>query len=245
MKRMGVILLSGGLDSATVATMAASEGYELIAVTLHYGQRHSQEIDAAEKVAAELGIRQRVVDVSFFKELAWYSALTNPEEFPVPDDRSLDEMAANIPITYVPLRNTFFMTMAAAYLESAALSWIENESGSPEDLEAAIFIAANAIDYSGYPDCRPEFYDALGETLLRGSKLGSQYGISFSIKTPIIDKSKAEIAALSAEIGAPIRYTWSCYEGGTSPCGRCDSCQLRIAGFAEAGLLDPAVSEPG
>ena len=245
MKRMGVILLSGGLDSATVATMAASEGYELIAVTLHYGQRHSREIDAAQKVAAELGIRQRIVDVSFFKELAWYSALTNPEEFPVPDDRSLDEMAANIPITYVPLRNTFFMTMAAAYLESAALSWIESESGSPEELEAAIFIAANAIDYSGYPDCRPEFYDALAVTLLRGSKLGSQYGVGFSIKTPIIDKSKAQIAALSAEIGAPIRYTWSCYEGGTTPCGRCDSCQLRIAGFSDAGLPDPALTEPG
>ena len=237
MTRLGVILLSGGLDSTTVAAMAVRQGYELSALTVHYGQAHSREVDSARAVAAALGIQHRVVDVSFFRDLAWYSALTHPEEFALPQDRTPE---ADIPITYVPLRNTFFLTLAAAFLESEALSRIER-SGQ-KDVEATIFVAANAIDYSGYPDCRPEFYQAAVETLRLGSKLGTQYGISFTVETPLIDKSKADIVRLAVEAGAPLAHTWSCYEGGARPCGRCDSCQLRAKGFAEAGVADPTLA---
>jgi len=241
MKKMGVILLSGGLDSTTVATQAVNGGYELIAITLHYGQTHSKEIDAAAEISQRLGLIHKIIDVSFFKELAWYSALTSPDRFEVPPDRAVEEMAAAIPVTYVPLRNTFFMTMAAAYLESEILHFIEGESGSPEDVEASLFIAANAIDYSGYPDCRPEFYESVAETLKLGSKIGTQYGIPFKIQTPLIALSKAEIAQLSLEIEAPTELTWSCYLGGETPCGTCDSCILRANGFKDAGLADPAL----
>ena len=242
MKRLGLVLLSGGLDSTTVATLARREGYELSAVTVHYGQSHAREIESARRVAAALEIRQQVVDLAFYRGLAWYSALTNPERFSLPANRSVEEMASDIPLTYVPLRNTLLLTLAAAFLESEALHAIEVEQLDPSQLEAAIFIAANALDYSGYPDCRPEFYAAVVETLRLGSKLATQYGVRFQVKTPIIDQPKAEIVQLAAEVGAPLEHTWSCYEGGARPCGRCDSCLLRAKGFAEAGVLDPALA---
>jgi 7-cyano-7-deazaguanine synthase len=241
MKRLGLVLLSGGLDSTTVAVLAQREGYELSAVTVHYGQTHSREVDAARQVADALRIKHRVVDVAFFRDLAWYSALTHPERFTLPADRTLDAMGKDIPITYVPLRNTLFTTLGAAFLESEALWAIEGEGTSPSALDVALFIAANALDYSGYPDCRPEFYQALGETLRLGSKLGTQYGVSFRIQTPLIDKTKAEIVRLAVELRAPLHLTWSCYEGGQVPCGRCDSCLLRAKGFDEAGLSDPVL----
>jgi 7-cyano-7-deazaguanine synthase len=212
------------------------------AVTVRYGQAHSREVESAARVAQALGINQRVVDVSFFKELAWYSALTHPERFALPAVRSPEEMARDIPITYVPLRNTFFLTLGAALLESEALDAIENRGADPAALEAVLFVAANAIDYSGYPDCRPEFYSAVAEALRLGSKLGTQYGVAFRVETPVIDKSKADIVRLAAEVGAPLEHTWSCYEGGSRPCGRCDSCLLRAKGFAEAGIPDPALA---
>jgi 7-cyano-7-deazaguanine synthase len=216
--------------------MAVRQGYELSALTVHYGQAHSREVDSARAVAAALGIQHRVVDVSFFRDLAWYSALTHPEQFALPQDRV---PAADIPITYVPLRNTFFLTLAAAFLESEALDRLERRG--VRELSATIFVAANAIDYSGYPDCRPEFYRAAVETLRLGSKLGTQYGIAFEVQTPLIDASKAGIVRLAVEAGAPLELTWSCYEGAERPCGRCDSCQLRAKGFAEAGVSDPAL----
>ena len=239
---LGVVLLSGGLDSTTVAAGAVQQGYELSALTVHYGQLHSREVDSASRVARALGIQQRIVDVSFFRDIAWYSALTHPEQFPLPADRDPGHMAAQIPITYVPLRNTFFLTLAAAYLESEALDRIERQGASAHDLEATIFVAANAIDYSGYPDCRPEFYQAVVEGLRLGSKLGTQYGVGFRIETPLINKTKADIVRLGLEVGAPLEHTWSCYEGGTRPCGRCDSCLLRAKGFEEAGFPDPALA---
>ena len=241
MKRLGVILLSGGLDSTTVAVLAQRDGYELSAVTVHYGQAHSREVDAARKIAESLGIRHRVVDVAFFRDLAWYSALTHPDRFELPTDRILDAMSKDIPITYVPLRNTLFMTLGAAFLESEALWAIERDGTSPLALEVTLFIAANAIDYSGYPDCRPEFYATLGETLRLGSKLGTTYAVPFQIQTPLIDKTKADIVRLAVELRVPLELTWSCYEGGQTPCGRCDSCLLRAKGFDEAGLRDPAL----
>lgn len=239
MRRVGVLLLSGGLDSTTVAAYAKKQGYELVAITLHYGQKHSKEVESAKKVAQLIGMKQEVIDVSFFKRLAWYSALTNPEDLEIPKQRDDKEMAKNIPITYVPFRNTFFITMAAAFLESEALNLIETESVNPKDVEASIFIAANAIDYSGYPDCRPEYYKQMEKALLQGSKLGIQYQKPISIETPIILKTKSEIVKMAIDLEVPLEYTWSCYEGGELPCGKCDSCILRAKGFAEAGYKDP------
>jgi len=242
MRKIGVILLSGGLDSTTVAAYAKKQGYELIAITLLYGQKHSKEAESAKKVAQVMGIKQKVVDISFFKELAWYSALTSSEDFEVPQQRHNREMAEDIPITYVPLRNTFFIAIAAAFLESQVLSLTENAKVDPAELEASIFIAANAIDYSGYPDCRPEYYEKMTRVLFEGSKLGAQYKKPINIQTPILLKTKAEIVKLALELKAPLEFTWSCYEGGDVPCARCDSCILRAKGFAEAGYRDPLMA---
>ncbi len=240
MRKIGVILLSGGLDSTTVAAQAQKQGYETIALTLSYGQKHLRELESARKIAEIMGIKQKVIDVTFFSNLAWYSALTS--EFDIPRNRQDEEIARDIPITYVPLRNTFFITLAGAFLESEVLHLIEKEHIPPSELDASIFIAANAIDYSGYPDCRPEFYQKMSDVLYTGSKLGTQYNIAMSIRTPIIFLSKAEIARMGIELGAPLEYTWSCYEGGEIPCGECDSCRLRAKGFAEAGIRDPLLT---
>lgn len=242
MKRLGVLLLSGGLDSTTVAALARRQEYELSAITVHYGQTHSRELEAARRVAEALRLEHRLVDISFFKQLAWYSALTQPERLGLPLDRAPEGMAQDIPASYVPLRNTFFLTMGAALLESRALQAVEAEALAPDEIQASLFIAANAIDYSGYPDCRPEYFQAVAETLRLGSKLGTQYGVSIRLETPLIDKSKSEIVRLAVEVGAPLEHTWSCYQAGERPCGRCDSCLLRARGFAEAGVDDPALA---
>lgn len=239
MKRIGAVLLSGGLDSTAVAALACRQGFRLSALTVHYGQSHSRELEAAARVAEALGLDHRLVDVSFFKELAWYSALTSPDRFPHPIDRTPDAMAGDIPMTYVPLRNTLLLTLAAAFLESHALHAIEHQAVEPGELDCVLFIAANAIDYSGYPDCRPEYYRGLLETLRLGSKLGTQYGVPLRVETPLIDKTKAEIVRLAVELRAPIKHTWSCYESGPRPCERCDACVLRAKGFAAAGVPDP------
>jgi 7-cyano-7-deazaguanine synthase len=241
-RKLGLVLLSGGLDSTTAAALAISEGYDVLAVTIHYGQAHSREVESARRVAEALRIPLRVVDVLFFKELAWYSALTHPERFELPAERSAEAMAADIPITYVPMRNTFFLTLGAALLESEALDLIERQGVDPAEIEPTLFVAANAIDYSGYPDCRPAFYEAAAETMRLGSKLGTRYGVPFRVATPLIDKSKADIVRVAQAVGAPLEHTWSCYEGGSRPCGRCDSCVLRAKGFAEAGASDPALA---
>ena len=242
MRRLAIVLLSGGLDSTTAATLAQREGYELSALTVRYGQVHQRELESARAVASALGIPHLEADVGFFRDLAWYSALTNPAAYARPADRSPDAMAEAIPITYVPLRNTFFLTLAAAALESRALAAIEQEQTAPADVEATIIIAANAIDYSGYPDCRPEFYRAAMETLRLGSKLGTAYDIPIQVATPLIELSKAEIVRLAQRVAAPLHLTWSCYGPGPAPCGRCDSCLLRAKGFAEAGATDPALA---
>ncbi len=241
-RRLGLVLLSGGLDSTVVATQAVSRGYEITAVTFEYGQSHRREVEAARRIAERLGIRHHVVDVGSYRELAWYSALTRPELCPLPTNRELAAMADDIPITYVPMRNTFFLTAGAALLESVALSAIEREDVGPSQVDAVLFIAANAVDYSGYPDCRPEYYAAMVEALRLGSKLGTQYGVPFRIETPLIRLTKAGIVRLGLEFGAPLDLSWSCYEGGARPCGRCDSCLLRAKGFAEAGIEDPSLA---
>ena len=243
MNRLGLVLLSGGLDSTTVAALARQQGFEIFALTVHYGQAHAREVDAAKRIADSLGLTHRVVDVAFFRDVAWYSALTHPENFPVPEDRPPEAMAQGIPITYVPLRNTLLLSLGAAFLESEALSRLDAGIVRPSELEAVIFIAANAIDYSGYPDCRPEYYRAASETLRLGSKLGTAYNVPMRIETPLIDKTKADIVRLAIALGAPLGETWSCYAGGATPCGHCDSCLLRAKGFAEAGVADPLLTE--
>lgn len=242
MKRLGLVLLSGGLDSATAASVACRAGYEMSALTIDYGQVHHREIEGARRVAATLGLKHCTVHVPFYGELACYSALTHPDEFGIPVGSPLENIGTRIPITYVPMRNTLFLVLGAAYLESEVLRAIEIDGVNPTELEAALFIGANAIDYSGYPDCRPEYFAAVTDALRRGSKISTQYGVQFRVETPLLDKSKADIIRLANELEAAIEYTWSCYRGEDRPCGQCDSCALRAKGFKEAGLPDPALA---
>ena len=224
MPKSAVILLSGGLDSATAAAMARAEGFDLYALSIDYGQRHRQELDAAARVAAALGVKRHVtlkIDLTQFGA----SALTAAIE--VPKARSREEMEAGIPITYVPARNTVFLSLALAYAEVLGA--------------ADIVVGVNAVDYSGYPDCRPEFLKAF-EAL---AKLGTARGIAgvpVEIRAPLVALSKAEIARLGAGLGVDFGLTSSCYDPGDdgSPCGRCDACLLRRKGFSEAGMIDPA-----
>ena len=242
MPSYGVSLLSGGLDSTTVTALAKGQTDHLTALTFHYGQSHSKEVDCAADVARSIGVRQELMDISFLGKVAWYSALTNPERFPVPEDRDAAQMGNSIPITYVPLRNTIFLSLAAAFLESQALYAIEMEGVPATEVKAQIYMAPNAIDYSGYPDCRPEFFQKMGESLEYGSKLWTEYHVPLQIETPIIEMSKADIVRLAMELKAPLELTWSCYQGGELPCGRCDSCILRVNAFRDAGIPDPALN---
>jgi 7-cyano-7-deazaguanine synthase len=239
--KIGVLLLSGGLDSTTATAYAKSLGYEVHALTVDYGQTLSKEVKCAQEVAKRLGIKHKIIDASLYKEVAWYSALTHPELFEIPKERSIEEMKKTISLTYVPLRNTFFIVLASAYLESEILHKIERENAKPEEIEARIFIAANVIDYSGYPDCRPEFYEKINELMKLASKAGTQYDIQMKIETPLLFKNKKEIVELGTKLRAPIEWTWSCYVGREVPCGECDSCLLRAKGFKEAGIEDPLV----
>ena len=236
-----IVLLSGGLDSTTVAAHALNDGHEVRALTIAYGQRHVRELGSARAVADRLGIPLLEVDASFYANLASFSSLTS-DEHALPESRASEEMAVDIPNTYVPLRNTFFVTLAAAALESWLLEKIERDGEDPSKMEGAIYVGANAIDYSGYPDCRPEFYDAITEVIRLGSKVGTAYEVPIGIEAPIIRLSKAEIVRHGTDLGAPLELTWSCYAGLEWPCGVCDSCLLRAAGFAEAGLPDPALA---
>ncbi len=239
-----VSLLSGGLDSSTVTTLAKKEVENVNALTFFYGQSHSKEIDCARVISRLLKIEHTLVDISFMEKISWYSALMNPEKFPIPDNRvDTGDIGFSIPITYVPLRNTIFVSLAASLLESNILNSIETHGENPKNIEALIYMAPNAIDYSGYPDCRPEFYKAITETINLGSKIHTEYGIPFQIKTPIIDLSKADIARLAYELSVPIEETWSCYRGQSLPCGECDSCLLREKGFKEAKLVDPLLQQ--
>ena len=222
--KKAVILLSGGLDSATTAAIARADGFELYALSVDYGQRHRYELTAAGRVAAAMDVRRHVslsVDLSRFGS----SALTAPIE--VPKDRSTREMDGEIPVTYVPARNTVLLSLALAYAETAPA--------------ADIFIGVNAVDYSGYPDCRPEFIAAFGRLANLATKAGVEHAADFQIHTPLIELSKAQIIRRGTELGVDYGLTHSCYDpdsSGTS-CGRCDACRLRLKGFAEAGLEDP------
>ena len=245
MNSFGVTLLSGGLDSTTVTAYAKERVGNLTALTFNYGQAHSKEIECARRIAKMMDITHRLLDISFLSDVAWYSALTNPHLFPVPQSESTEAIGFGIPITYVPLRNTIFLSLSAALLESEVLSAIEVDSVPSETIEARIYMAPNAIDYSGYPDCRPEYYEEMSKALEYGSKIWSQYGIRIQIETPIIEMSKAEIALFGTKLAAPLDQTWSCYRGDETPCSKCDSCLLRAKGFAEARIPDPLLQRLG
>ena len=245
MTSFGVSLLSGGLDSTTVTAYARDRVDRLTALTFYYGQTHSKEVDCARLIAGLLGVEHQLIDISFLGRVAWYSALTNPESFPIPRNRPDQEIGFGVPITYVPLRNTIFLALSAAYLESQALSAIEVDGMSHDQVGAVLYMAPNAIDYSGYPDCRPEYFETAQRTLEYGSKLWTQYGVRIQVETPIIGLSKAEIAELGLRLEAPLEHTWSCYDGSELPCEACDSCILRARGFEEAGIPAPLMVRLG
>ncbi|HTW81641.1 MAG TPA: 7-cyano-7-deazaguanine synthase QueC [Terracidiphilus sp.] len=219
-----VVLLSGGLDSATVLAIARSEGYEAYALSFFYGQRHAWELEAAKRVAASLGAAEHriaAIDLRIFGG----SALTADIE--VPKGRALDDMTHGIPITYVPARNTIFL--------SFALAWAEVLSASD------VFIGVNALDYSGYPDCRPEFIEAYEKMANLATKAGVEGTQLLKIHSPLIAMTKAQIIAKGLELGVDYSLTSSCYDPGPdgAPCGACDSCLLRRKGFRENGIEDP------
>ena len=243
--RYGVSLLSGGLDSTVVTAHAAGKTDHLTALTFHYGQSHGWETACAKEVSDALGIPNRLLDISSFGQAAWYSALTNPDHFPVPQDQASEPGETSIPITYVPLRNTLFLTLAAALLESQVLHDIEVAGVEPASVEALVFMGPNAVDYSGYPDCRPEYFQQMSKALAHGSKLSTEYHVPIHLETPIIDKSKADIVRMGLDLKAPLEITWSCYRGETVPCGSCDSCVIRARGFAEAKVPDPLLQRLG
>ena len=219
-----VVLLSGGLDSSTCLAMAKQQGYACYALTVLYGQRHQVERQAARAVARALGVeahKEIIVDLGSFGG----SALT--DDIAVPKGRGLEEMSHGIPVTYVPARNTVFLSLALAWAE--ALDCCD------------MFIGVNALDYSGYPDCRPEFILAYENLANLATKMSTEQGRRVRVHAPLIRMSKAQIIKAGLELGLDYGLTHSCYDPGPSgrPCGQCDSCLLRAKGFAEAGVPDP------
>jgi 7-cyano-7-deazaguanine synthase len=216
------VLLSGGLDSATTAAIARAEGFQLFALSVDYGQRHRFELDAARRVATSLRVEKHVVASVDLNQFGG-SALT--ADIAVPLDRPEDEISQGIPITYVPARNTVFLALALGYAEVVGA--------------ADVFLGVNAIDYSGYPDCRPEFVAAFEKLANLATKAGVE-GTRFHIHAPLIHMTKAEIIRRGTELGVDYSLTHSCYspDAAGTACGRCDACQLRLKGFAEAGIVD-------
>ncbi len=222
MTKKAIVLLSGGLDSTTVLAIAHHEGFELHTLSFDYGQRHQREVDAAKSVARYYKVerQQKVkIDLRAFGR----SALT--ADIAVPHNRSISQMSHDIPITYVPARNTVFLSFALAYAEVMGAN--------------DIFIGINAIDYSGYPDCRPAYLEAYEHMANLATKAAIQDEQVFRFRAPLLNMNKAEIIRKGTELGVPYELTWSCYEGGEMACGTCDSCTLRLNGFAEAGREDP------
>jgi 7-cyano-7-deazaguanine synthase len=226
-RRKAVILLSGGIDSTTVLAVARHEGFEPYALSFRYGQRHTVELEAAERVAAALGaVRHVVADIDL--RVFGGSALTD-SAIDVPHHASADELGGEIPVTYVPARNTIFLSFALAWAETLAAS--------------DIFIGVNALDYSGYPDCRPEYIEAFEKMANLATKAGVEGHQRLRIHTPAIQLTKAGTIRLGLELGVDYGLTHSCYDpAGGQACGTCDSCLLRARGFAELGLADPALA---
>jgi 7-cyano-7-deazaguanine synthase len=219
-----VVLLSGGLDSATTAAIARADSFALYALTVDYGQRHCFEIDAARRVAKSLGVVRHVISEIDLRAFGG-SALT--DDIDVPLDRTDAEMTGGIPITYVPARNTVFLALALGYAEVVGAG--------------DLFVGVNAVDYSGYPDCRPEFIAAFERLANLATKAGVEGTTKFRIHAPLIDWTKGQIIRRGIELGVDYSLTHSCYSPDSEglACGRCDACRLRLKGFREAGVADP------
>jgi 7-cyano-7-deazaguanine synthase len=223
--KKAVVLLSGGLDSTTVLAIAIREGYSVYALSFDYGQTHKAELEAAARIAKTAGVARHVIlkiDLRAFGG----SALTDDIE--IPKGRSVEAMGEGIPVTYVPARNTVFLSLALAWAEAVG-------AGN-------IFIGVNALDYSGYPDCRPEYIEAFQTLANLATKAGTEGGVQFKIHTPLIAMTKKEIIQAGMALGVDYAVTSTCYDPSASgvACGFCDACLLRLKGFAEAGLMDPA-----
>jgi 7-cyano-7-deazaguanine synthase len=227
--RPAVVLLSGGLDSATVVAIARSRGFRVYALSFRYGQRHGVELEAARRIAERSGVERHqiaTIDLAAFGG----SALTS--DIPVPKGRDLDSAASEIPVTYVPARNTIFLSFALAWAEVL---------GSTD-----VFIGINALDYSGYPDCRPEYLDAFERMANLATRAGVEGGRRLTVHAPLLHLSKAEIIRQGLSLGVDYSQTVSCYDPSPegAACGACDACQLRLRGFAQNGIADPAPYAP-
>jgi len=222
MDKKAVCLISGGLDSCVTAYIAKKLGYDIYALTFNYGQRHKKEIEGAKNIASSLKAKKHIV---FDIDLGKFEGSSLTDKSLIPEkNHSLDEIGKTIPSTYVPARNTIFLSIALAYAEAV-------DAGT-------IFIGITSTDYSGYPDCRPSYIEAFQKMANLGTKKGVE-GKSIDIKAPLLFMNKAGIIAEGKKLGVPFEKTWSCYIGGKKACGRCDSCLLRLKGFKEAGLTDP------
>ena len=220
-----VVLLSGGMDSATVAAIARADDFAVHALSFRYGQRHAVELDAARRVAAAVGaVRHEIVTI----DLRAFGGSALTDDLEVPRDRPLDEIGATVPITYVPARNTIFLSFALAWAETLGA--------------VDIFIGANALDYSGYPDCRPEYIEAFERLANLATRAGAE-GRRFRIHAPLLALDKRQIVERGLALGVDFSGTVTCYDPTPdgAACGRCDACQLRLKGFREAGLTDPAL----
>lgn len=215
-----IVLLSGGLDSATTLYHAKAKGYDCHCLVFDYGQRHRKELRHAVKIAQAAKCDHKIVKIA----LPWQGSSLLDRSQKLPKRGVIDPK--EIPSTYVPARNIIFLSFAASYAEAVGAR--------------TIFIGANAVDYSGYPDCRPEFLNAFQEALRQGLKAGVR-GRAIKIQAPLLKLSKAQIIKLGQKLNVPYQFTWSCYQGSSKPCGRCDSCILRQKGFESAGMKDPTI----
>ncbi|OGS20948.1 MAG: 7-cyano-7-deazaguanine synthase QueC [Elusimicrobia bacterium RIFOXYA2_FULL_39_19] len=214
--KKAIILLSGGLDSAVTLYQAKKEGYKTFCLLFDYGQKHKKELKSAVKIAKLSKSPFKIIKMN----LPWKGSALLDSAISIPHN-ALENIGKNaLPSTYVPARNTIFISFALSYAETIKAQ--------------AIFIGANALDFSGYPDCRPDYFKSWNNLI---KVLGIK---NITVKTPLINKTKKEIIALGRKLNVPLKYTWSCYAGGLKPCGKCDSCKLRAKGFSETGLVDPA-----
>jgi 7-cyano-7-deazaguanine synthase len=226
--KKAVVLLSGGLDSAVTLGKAINDGYEVNPLTIDYGQRHKKELISAQKIGLYYNVKEHKIMNIDLTQIGG-SALTEAS-IPIPEKRGSNDIGTDIPSTYVPARNTIFLSIALGYAEVVGAH--------------SIYIGANALDYSGYPDCRPEFLEAFQKVAEYGTKAGVE-GNPIMIKYPLIDMTKADIIRLGKQLDVPLHLTWSCYKGEVRACGKCDSCLLRLKGFSEAGFEDSIDYEEG
>lgn len=221
--KKAVVLLSGGLDSATALYYAKKKGYTVICLIFDYGQRHKREIASAQKIARQAKVAFQLIRIT----LPWKGSSLLDTKKPLPHNGA-SAIAQHIPSTYVPGRNTIFLSFALSCAEAMGAQ--------------SIFIGANSLDFSGYPDCRPRYYTAFNHLSSLATKVGVE-GKSILIRTPLLHKTKEKIVRMAIRLGVPLSLTWSCYQGKKQPCGACDSCRLRQKGFQKAGIQDPLLNK--